>query len=213
MNSRFRQLVPFRGAWAALACVWLLLIGGGALDGRAAPRSGVVPTRAPQIRACDAQRDTPALRRLEAIRGTLPEKYRRRHNFAWAVAKIDGLEKVEYFAHSGVDRAKDLRGCTNATVRANISMRVKPERGRFEVLCVNRVDEIEGPGCFPRLSDTEYKIMEDMAARLPDSSVSGRVRIYTDLYPGASCRHVMGQFLTIYTNVQMQVLYRDPKRK
>jgi len=199
--------------WAALACVWLLLIGGGALDGRAAPRSGVVPTRAPQIRACDAQRDTPALRRLEAIRGTLPEKYRRRHNFAWAVAKIDGLEKVEYFAHSGVDRAKDLRGCTNATVRANISMRVKPERGRFEVLCVNRVDEIEGPGCFPRLSDTEYKIMEDMAARLPDSSVSGRVRIYTDLYPCASCRHVMGQFLTIYTNVQMQVLYRDPKRK
>ena len=57
--------------------------------------------------------------------------------------------------------------------------------------------------------DTECKILEDLAAHLPDPAATGRVRLYTDLYPCASCRHVMAQFLTVYTNVRMQVLYRE----
>ena len=203
---------PWKPRWRRCAirwCLWALLAAGPARGADAPAPIAQPPPRTPHIRLCDAPRDTPALRRLEYIRSTLPLKYSRRRNFAWAVAKIEGLEKVEYFAHSGVDWPKDLRGCTNATVKATISLRVKKNRGRFAVLCVNHDDEIEGPGCFPRFSDTEYKIIEDLAARLPNPAVSGRVRIYTDLYPCASCRHVMGQFLAIYTNVHMQVLYRD----
>ena len=47
-----------------------------------------------------------------------------------------------------------------------------------------------------------------MAAHMPDPSVKGRVKLYTDLPPCASCWNVMKQFMAVYTNVQMSVLYR-----
>ena len=85
---------------------------------------------------------------------------------------------------------------------------VQPEKGRYLTLCVNQRDVVEGPDCWVRVVDTEYKILEDMAARLPDPSVKGRVKLYTDLPPCASCWNVMKQFMAEYTNVQMQVLYQ-----
>lgn len=187
-------------AGALLACA----LAGGA---RAAAPGIPAPDCALPIRAIEAGRDDAALRRIEFTRAKLPGKFSRRKNFAWAVAKIDGLDKVEYFAHSGVDRRGELSAAAAATIEG-ISIRPK-KRGRFEVLCVNHNDEVEGEDCFPRYSDTEYKIMEDLAAHLADPAARGRVRIYTDLYPCASCRHVMQQFLGVYTNVRIQVLYRE----
>ena len=165
------------------------------------------PVRKPEIRLIDPEKDAIALARIERVRSRLPEKYRRRHNFAWAVAKIEGLEKAEYFAHSGIQSLGDVSAEAAQNVDG-ISLR-KKKGGRFEVLCVNHDDEIEGEDCWPRNMDTEYKIAEDLASRLADPSAPGRVRLYTDLYPCASCRHVMEQFLAVYTNVQMQVLYRE----
>ena len=165
------------------------------------------PVRKPEIRLMDPVRDAAALARLESVRGRLPEKYRRRNNFAWAVAQIAGLEKVEYFAHSGIQSLHDVSAAAAEDV-AGISLR-KKKGGRFEVLCVNHDDEIEGADCWPRNMDTEYKIIEDLAARLADPAAAGRMRLYTDLYPCASCRHVIEQFLAVYTNVQVQVLYRE----
>lgn len=94
-----------------------------------------------------------------------------------------------------------------AKVVAGISL--APERGRFEARCVNQSNVVDGPDCWVRTVDTEYKILEDMAARLPDSSAQGCLRLYTDLAPCASCWNVMKQFLAVYTNVQMQVLYKQ----
>ena len=194
-----------RGGRTGRALLAWILLAAGALAWAQAPAGA--PARAPEIRRIEPGRDGPALGRIEVVRTRLPEKYRRRNNFAWAVAKIEGLDKAEYFAHSGIQRAGDLSTAATQVV-AGASFRPK-KKGRFEVLCVNHADEVEGPDCWPRHVDTEYKIIEDLAARLPDSSVAGRVRLYTDLYPCASCRHVMAQFLGIYTNVQMQVLYRE----
>lgn len=184
----------------------LLAVLGWAGPAPAQTSPAVPPPGALEIRLAEAGRDAPALRRLETIRAKLPEKYQRRNNFAWAVAQIDGLDKVEYFAHSGIKRTGDLSSVAAADV-AGISLNRK--KGRFTVLCVNHADEIEGDDCWPRHVDTEYKILEDLAARLPDPAAAGRIRLYTDLYPCASCRHVMAQFLNSYTNVRMQVLYRD----
>ena len=184
-----------------LATAWL------AVAARADPPPPVAPERHPEIRLIEPGRDDPALARLEVVRARLPEKNRRRNNFAWAVAKIEGLDKAEYFAHSGIQRAGDLSAAATQVV-AGASFRPK-KKGRFDVLCVNHADEIEGDDCWPRYMDTEVKILEDLAAHLPDPSAAGRVRLYTDLYPCASCRHVMAQFLAIYTNVRMQVLYRE----
>lgn len=187
------------GRWLGVA----VLLAGFAWAERPPP---ALPERLPAIRLIEPARDEAALKRIEAMRERLPEKNRRRNNFAWAVAKIDGLEKVEYYAHSGINGTGGLSAEAAARI-PGISPRCK--KGRFEVLCVNHADEIEGDDCWPRYMDTECKILEDLAARLPDPSASGRVRLYTDLYPCASCRHVMAQFLASYTNVQMQVLYRE----
>ena len=170
------------------------------------PQTPAALDRQPEIRLIEPDRDAPALQRIEEWRERLPEKYQHRNNFAWAVARIDGLEKTEYFAHSGIQSLGKISDEAAAPIAA-ISLR--PKHGRFEILCVNHDDEIEGDNCWPRNVDTEYKIIEDMARRLPDTAVRGRVRLYTDLYPCASCRHVMGQFLAAYTNIQMQVLYRE----
>lgn len=173
---------------------------------RAQPLPPVPPARTPEIRLIEPGRDAAALRRIETVRRKLPEKYQHRNNFAWAVAKIDGLAKTEYFAHSGIKKTGDLSSVAAGSVEG-ISLNRK--KGRFTVLCVNHADEIEGADCWPRHVDTEYKILEDLARLLPDPSAAGRIRLYTDLYPCASCRHVMAQFLAVYTNVQMQVLYRE----
>ena len=165
-----------------------------------------MPARQPEIRLIEPGRDDPALARIEAVRQRLPEKNRRRNNFAWAVAKIEDLEKTEYYAHSGINGTGGLSAEAAAQI-PDISPRCK--KGRFEILCVNHADEIEGDDCWPRYMDTEVKILEDLAAHLPNPAAAGRVRLYTDLYPCASCRHVMAQFLTAYSNVQMQVLYRE----
>ena len=182
---------------------WAVVLAGFAW---AEPPPPAMPERLPAIRLIEPARDDPALKRIEALRQRLPEKNRRRNNFAWAVAKIDGLDKVEYYAHSGINGTGGLSAEAAAQI-PGISPRCK--KGRFEVLCVNHADEIEGDDCWPRYMDTEVKILEDLAAHLPNPAAAGRVRLYTDLYPCASCRHVMAQFLDIYTNVQMQVLYRE----
>ncbi|NCA82618.1 MAG: hypothetical protein EOM72_07695 [Opitutae bacterium] len=201
-DFRWQAMVWKARGWAAGALLAVALAGVARAE---APAAGA-PVRSPRIRQIEAGRDDPARQRLEAVRQLLPEKFRRRRNFAWAIAKIDGLEKVEYFAHSGVDRRGEISAAAAAVIE-DISVRPK-KGGRFEVLCVNRNDEVEGEDCFPRYSDTEYKILEELASRLPDPSARGRVRLYTDLPPCASCRHVMRQFLAVYTNVQMQVLFR-----
>ena len=164
------------------------------------------PVREPEIRQIDSGRDASALARIEQVRRKLPEKYQHRNNFAWAVAKIERLGKTEYFAHSGIQDLRDFSGEAGKQLQ-DISLRCR--KGRFTVLCVNHDDVVEGADCWPRYVDTEYKILEDLAAHLPDSAAAGQVRLYTDLYPCASCRNVMKQFLAVYTNVQMQILYRE----
>jgi hypothetical protein len=164
------------------------------------------PGRRPVIRPADAAFEAAHRERIEELRAKLPGRSARRNNMAWARVQIEGLEKTEYFAHSGIQRLGKFSVEARQEIR---EISVRPRRGRFEVLCVNHNDEVNGPNCFFRNSDTERKILEELAGRLPDPAARGTVLLYTDLYPCASCRHVMGQFLSIYTNVAMEVFFRD----
>ena len=170
-----------------------------------APEQMLPTVRQPTLRKAHPEKDALALARVEFCREKLPEQYRRRNNFAWAVAKIKGLDKVEYFAHSGIQSLDDF---SKATTKQLEGISIRPEQGRFHALCVNQNDVVDGYDCWIRVVDTEYKILEDMASRMPDPSVKGRVKLYTDLPPCASCWNVMKQFMAVYTNVQMSVLYR-----
>lgn len=164
----------------------------------------VAVVRQPTLRKIHPEKDAAVVARVEFNRARLPEQYRRRNNFAWAVAKVKGLDKTEYFAHSGI---QDLDSLSAEAARAIAGISLRPPQGRFHALCVNQNDVVDGHDCWVRAVDTEYKILEDLAARLPDPSVKGRVKLYTDLPPCASCWNVMKQFLAAYTNIQMQVLY------
>ena len=170
-----------------------------------APEQMLPTVRQPTLRKAHPEKDALALERVEFCREKLPEQYRRRNNFAWAVAKIKGVDKVEYFAHSGIQNLDDF---SKATVKQLEGISLRPEKGRFHALCVNQNEVVDGYDCWVRVVDTEYKILEEMAAHMPDPSVKGRVKLYTDLPPCASCWNVMKQFMAVYTNVQMSVLYR-----
>lgn len=167
------------------------------------------PGRVPELRQIDPTEDAAALGRIDFIRAKLPVEFRKRNNFAWAVAKIDGLEKAEYFAHSGIQNLTNLSSEAAQKIQ-DISLKPAKETARFATLCVNQNGAVEGADCWQRDVDTEFKILEDMAARLPDTAVAGRIRLFTELYPCPSCWNVMLQFLAAYPNVRMQVLYRTP---
>lgn len=165
--------------------------------------------RKPVIRHVDRQTDAADLKRVWYWRKKLPEQFYRRNNFGWAWAEIAGLEKKEYFAHSGI---QSLDGLSSIVARRLKGMSFSPARGqgRFRTLIVDYMGNIGGPNALPRWFDTEYKMLEDLAARLPDPSVAGKIRLYTNLEPCPSCRGVMDQFLAIYTNVEMEVFYEWP---
>ena len=165
--------------------------------------------REPEIRHLDRQQDRADVERIWFFRKKLPEPFYRRNNFAWALAEVEGLEKKEYFAHSGIQNFAGLSSRAAKRIQG-ISFSPEKGKGRFQTLFVDYLGNIDGPGALPRWFDTEYKILEDIAARLPDPSVSGRIRLYTNLEPCPSCRGVMRQFLAVYTNVQLLVLYEWP---
>ena len=165
--------------------------------------------RKPVIRHLDRKIDGADLKRIWFYRKQLPEKFYRRNNFGWAWADIEGLEKKEYFAHSGI---QSLDGLSKVVARRLKGMSFSPEKGkgRFQTLFVDYLGNIDGPNALPRWFDTEYKMLEDIAARLPDASAAGQIRLYTNLEPCPSCRGVMDQFLALYTNVEMEVFYEWP---
>ena len=170
------------------------------------PEQFAPQVRQPTLRKIHREKDALALERIELYRAKLPEQFRKRNNFAWACAKIKGMDKVEFYAHSGIQSLDDF---SKETAKDLADISLKPEKGRYKALCVNQNDVVDGNDCWVRTVDTEYKIIEDMAARLPDTSVKGRIKLYTDLPPCASCWNAMKQFMAEYTNVHMSVLYRS----
>ncbi len=212
-----------RTTWLTIGSAWLAAFLAACAPQKPAPPPVVVkssleltaqpappaPTRDPALRQIDPARDAAKLERIEACRAKLPAENRSRNNFAWAEAEIAGLDKAEYFAHSGI---QDLSGLSTeaAAAIAGISLKPAPGAARFRTLCVNQNDVPEGADCWQRDVDTEFKILEDVAARLPDPAAAGRICLFTELYPCISCWNVMKQFLAAYPNVELEVLYRTP---
>lgn len=165
--------------------------------------------RKPVIRHLDRKIDGADLKGIWFWRKKLPEQFYRRNNFGWAWAEIEGLEKKEYFAHSGI---QSLEGFSKAVARRLKDMSFSPPKGqaKFQTLLVDWRGNLGGPDALPRWFDTEFKMLEDVASRLPDTSASGKIRLYTNLEPCPSCRGVMDQFLAVYTNVEIEVFYEWP---
>ena len=202
----------FARRWAGRGALVLTLAGGGTAAraaGQADRQPDAAPVREPEIRHLYREKDRADLDRIWHFRKKLPEPFYRRNNFGWARADIPGLRKKEYFAHSGI---QNLEGFSREVAQRLKGMSFSPAKGegRFQTLLVDYLGNIDGPDALPRWFDTEYKILEDIASRLPDPAVKGSIRLYTNLEPCPSCRGVMRQFLAAYTNIDMLVMYEWP---
>jgi hypothetical protein len=193
--------------------VGLLLVCGLPALAPAQPPAAAAPepaaAREPVIRHLDREKDHDDLQRIWYFRKKLPEPFYRRNNFAWARADIAGLDKKEYFAHSGIQNFNGLSSRAAKKIKG-ISFSPEKGKGKFKTLFVDYRGVVNSKDALPRYFDTEYKIIEDIAARLSDPAVAGNIRLYTNLEPCPSCVGVMRQFLAVYTNIQMLVLYEWP---
>ena len=183
--------------WAAAAVLALALAAGAAW------------AREPLVRKIDPATDWRAVLRIEARRSILPLRFQRRNNFAWAIVRIEGVDRQEFIAHSGIQDINDIP-VENVFPEGLVSF--KPSRGsyHFTPLAVNEFNVVEGPDSWYRDIDTEFKILEDLARRIPSTNATGRIHMYTQLHPCASCYHVMCEFLDRYPNITLQVLYKEP---
>ncbi len=188
--------------YALVLLAWVVLAG--PVAGASAPTTF---TREPVVQKIDKKKHAAVRERIEFIRDQLPQEFHDRHNFAWAVIKIDGVDIREYYSHSGIQSLEDMSDKAGRKIQ---EISVRPEHAQFETLCVNRNNVVDGPDCWNRRVDTEFKIIEHLMEFMPrDTNVTGRIGLYTDLPPCASCLHVMRQFLQRYPNVQMDVLYGE----
>ena len=208
MDKRRIQLRRSRSrtwGWVAIG-LWAMVVYGWA--GVSAPDTAGVE-REPALRKIDWKQDNEARERINYFRYRLPKELRKQNNFAWARADIPGLSKKEYYAHSRIQSLNKLSSQAAKRI-SGISPKPDWDKAQFKTIMVDYQGNIGGPNAIPRWFDTEYKIIEDIAARLPDPSVEGQILLFTELEPCLSCWGVMKQFLAIYTNIEIEVLYNWP---
>lgn len=58
---------------------------------------------------------------------------------------------------------------------------------------------------YPRLHDTEAKILEDIASKINDDSMSGAINLYTELPACQSCTNVIFEFKRKFPNIRLEV--------
>ena len=67
---------------------------------------------------------------------------------------------------------------------------------------------INGEGAWSREVDTEYKILSDIQSKLGDNYLAlGNIKLYTELEPCPSCMGVIEQFMDMYPNIEIEVIY------
>lgn len=211
------QMKIFSACRIRSLALWLMAPMALAAPGSAAEPEAEVPAvqaaavreREPTLRKIDWKQDAAAAKRIRYYRNRLPGDLRKQNNFAWARADIQGLRKKEYYAHS---RIQSLDGLSSRAAKRISGISPKPDlkTARFETIFVDYEGNIGGPKAIPRWFDTEYKIIEDIASRLPDPEVEGKILLFTELEPCLSCWGVMKQFLAAYTNIEIDVLYNWP---
>jgi hypothetical protein len=129
---------------------------------------------------------TPVGRRalVEAVKFRLAATLPRRRNVAAAITEVEGASPVVTKTASGTQDYPGAVGMpTDPVFRPTVA------------------------GTYVRDADAEYKLLEDIAARLgPASNVRGTVTIFTELSPCKSCAGVIEQFRQRYPNFIVEVI-------
>ncbi|MFS0881798.1 deaminase domain-containing protein [Metabacillus niabensis] len=158
----------------------------------------VYPTR--QI---DSVEEAYIINRVKELRGNLPSKYKTGGNFALAEVNIDGLNIKEFYASSKID---ELKG---SLIERASDISLKPNDPVFKATeAPNAVGE-----SYLRDSDTEYKILNDIAIRLGDNTeVTGKIKLFTELDTCNSCSRVIAEFANKYRNIDLEIIHNNGER-
>ncbi|MGE1165693.1 deaminase domain-containing protein [Peribacillus simplex] len=158
----------------------------------------VYPTR--QI---DPVAEAHIIDRVKEIRGNLTSKYKKSGNFAIAEVKIAELSKKEFYAQSKID------SLSGNSVDKVPEISLQPDTPIF------KASEAAGQDgkAYMRDSDTEYKILNDIAFRLGENTqVSGDIKLFTELDICASCNRVIAEFSAKYPNISLEVIHNNGER-
>ena len=158
----------------------------------------VYPTR--QI---DSVTEAHIIDRVKELRGNLTSRYKKSGNFAVAEVDVSGLSKSEFYAQSSIN---ELKGNLEHKV-PDISL--QPENPMFKATeAVGKEGE-----SYLRNTDTEYKILNDIASRLGENTqATGKIKLFTELDTCDSCSKVIAEFAAKYKNIELEVIHNDGNR-
>ncbi|KAF6586077.1 deaminase domain-containing protein [Paenibacillus sp. EKM211P] len=115
-------------------------------------------------------------------------------NVAVADTSIPGIKK-DFQAHSQIHSSE--------SVGSNI--------GDFSYTKAEKTFETYVDDEFPRLNDTEAKILEDIASQIKDPNVKGQVDLFTELDACQSCTNLIMEFRRKFPNIQLNVYSKNMK--
>ena len=158
----------------------------------------VYPTR-----EIDIATEAHIIDRVKELRGKLTSGYKKSGNFALAEVDVKGIDKSEFFAQSSIN---ELNGTLEERI-ADISL--KPNNPTFKASKAADKNGIE----YPRDSDTEYKILNDIANRLGNNTeAKGKIKLFTELDTCDSCSRVIAEFSKKYKNIELEVIHNNGNR-
>lgn len=158
----------------------------------------VYPTR--QI---DSVTEAHIIDRVKELRGNLTSRYKKSGNFAVAEVDVSGISKSEFYAQSSIN---ELKGNLEHKV-PDISL--QPENPMFKATeAVGKEGE-----SYLRNTDTEYKILNDIASRLGENTqATGKIKLFTELDTCDSCSKVIAEFAAKYKNIELEVIHNNGNR-
>ncbi|MFJ5566775.1 deaminase domain-containing protein, partial [Lysinibacillus xylanilyticus] len=157
-----------------------------------------IPAKFP-TKQIDPKVDQHIFDKVAEARGQLSNKYKSGGNFAYAEVNISGVNKKDFYAHSGIqDAAKKIPGTEEFSFQTS--------NPTFKA--------IEAPNkagkSFLRDVDTEYKILNDLAERIGTNyEAKGKVKLFTEKVVCDSCDQVIQQFNKKYPNIEVEVIHNS----
>ncbi|MFD0589138.1 deaminase domain-containing protein [Paenibacillus sp. GCM10027627] len=153
--------------------------------------------------------DAALINKVKEMKKNLPSKLRGKYNFGYAEVNIEGLNKKDYYAHSGISKMEDIEDSTARGKIQDISIEPLINDKVFTTLKVNKENIVDGDGAWDRSKDTEFKILNEIATSLGNKrDAVGKITLYTDLDCCPSCNEVIRQFKETYQNIEIEVIYK-----
>ncbi len=158
------------------------------------------------MRSVDKTKDAQTVSRAKEIRTDLPSRLKRSGNLGYAQVDIEGLGQQEYYAHSRIDQDN----YSESIKQKHPNIVINPVKPIFEAIEVGPNNIIGEDESYSRTSDTEYKILNQIAEQLGDRyDAQGAITLFTERRPCPSCARNINQFQQKYPNIKIFIVHNE----